>query len=172
MTTQDVSTPMLISHLARLMRTRFDRRTRHIGLTRAQWRTIACVQWEPGATQHRIATMLQVGDVTAGRSIDRLTEAGWMERRPDPQDRRAYRIYMTDKAQPELDRLSSIGQDEERIALAGMNEAEQAQLHRLLQHVVLNMTADDCDGVEIEDSEDGLTVADFPAAHAPASALG
>lgn len=160
MSTQEASAPMLVSHLARLMRTRFDRRTRHMGLTRAQWRTIACVQWEPGATQHRIATMLQVGDVTAGRSIDRLTEAGWMERRPDPQDRRAYRIYMTEKAQPVLDRLGRIGQDEERAALAGLDKTEKAELRRLLEHVLRNLTGDDCDESTADDADESEMVLD------------
>lgn len=138
---QSDDSPMIrISLLARLMRTRFDRRARMIGLTRAQWRTIACVRHEPGATQHRIATMLDVGDVTAGRSIDRLAESGWMERRPDPDDRRAYQIFLTEAASPVLERLSAISADEERIALQDFSDDERHQFIRMLGRISDNLS--------------------------------
>ncbi len=84
-----------VMKLSRLLRLRFDQRAQGLGLTRAQWQTIACVRRRPGATQREIAALLEVGEVTVGRSIDKLVEAGWVERRPDPADRRAHRIWLT-----------------------------------------------------------------------------
>lgn len=135
-----------ITTIARLFRTRFDRRAREIGLTRAQWRTISWAKHKPGATQHQIATLLEVGDVTAGRSIDRLSEAGWVERRPDPNDRRVYRIYLTEDATPVLDRLSALGEDEERIAFSGFSQEEMATLDAMLIRISTNLSAQECAG--------------------------
>jgi MarR family transcriptional regulator for hemolysin len=133
------SLALRITSIARLLRTRFDRRAREVDLTRAQWRTITCVRYRPGATQHEIACLLEVGDVTAGRSIDRLSDAGWVERRPDPADRRVYRIYLTSAATPVLTRLAALGEEEERIAFRGFNEAELAQLEQMLLRVWDNL---------------------------------
>ncbi|MET0249360.1 MAG: MarR family transcriptional regulator [Sphingobium sp.] len=139
-----LSPAMRITTIARLFRTRFDRRAREIGLTRAQWRTIYWVKLRPGATQHEIATLLEVGDVTAGRSIDRLAEAGWVERRSDPRDRRVYRIYLTENATPVLNRLSALGDDEERIAFAGFSQEEMAQLEPMLIRIADNLSGQEC----------------------------
>ncbi|MCF8709416.1 MarR family winged helix-turn-helix transcriptional regulator [Rhizorhapis sp. SPR117] len=136
---------MRISYLARTLRTRFDSKTRDIGLTRAQWRTIVSVRMEPGATQHRIAELLQVGAVTAGRSIDRLTEAGWLERRSDPADRRAYRVYVAEKATPVLERLGVIAEEEGWIAFAGFDAHEMELLRNMLDRVARNL--DHCDNL-------------------------
>jgi DNA-binding MarR family transcriptional regulator len=135
---------MRMTMIARVFRTRFDRRAREIGLTRAQWSTIACIRDQPGATQHMIATALEVGDVTAGRCIDRLEEAGWVERRPDPEDRRVYRIYATDVATPVLARLGALGQDEENIAFAGFTDTELQQLKAMLNRIMGNLSDTDC----------------------------
>lgn len=135
----ELSTAMKLSVIARLLRTRFDQRARTIGLTRAQWRTIAAVSRHPGATQHRIATLLEVGDVTAGRMIDRLNEEGWIERRPDPTDRRAYRVHLTPAADPVLRELTELGADEERRALAGLDAEEIARFSETLGRVLANL---------------------------------
>ena len=131
-----------IAYVARRARTRFDLRARTLNLTRAQWRTIAAIRYNEGSTQREIAGKLEVGSVTVGRIVDRLEQAGWIERRPDAADRRAYRLYISAKAQPMLDRLSALGDDEERIAFAGLSMAEQAMLAELLDRVIANFDED------------------------------
>ncbi len=133
-----------ISLLSKALRGRFDARARTIGVTRAQWLTIAAVRRREGATQRQIAEMLDVGDVTIGRLIDKVCEQGWVERRPDPADRRAHRVFLTPKAMPVLEKLDLLADDEERRALAGLTEAEVAQFSALLDHVLANL-ADPCE---------------------------
>ncbi|ALH79912.1 hypothetical protein AN936_05900 [Sphingopyxis macrogoltabida] len=133
---------MRIMKLSRLLRLRFDRRAAGAGLTSAQWRTIACVRRFPGATQREIAGLLEVGEVTVGRSIDRLAEAGWLERRADPADRRAYRIHLTGAIDPLLAELAAIGAAEDADALAGFSATEIAALDVMLERIAANLGGD------------------------------
>jgi len=85
----------LISDVARLLRTAFDRRVRRLGLTRSQWLVINRLHRRPGATQSELAEMLEVEKATAGRMVDRMEKKGWVERRPDAADRRVNRLFLT-----------------------------------------------------------------------------
>lgn len=128
-----------ISYIARMLRTRFDQRARSMGLTRAQWQTIAVIRWNEGATQREVAEKLEVGSVTAGRLIDRLEQDGWIERRADPADRRANRLSISPKAQPMLERLTALGMDEEARALEGLSADERLLLAGLLDRIIVNL---------------------------------
>lgn len=128
-----------ISLISRLQRTRFDARARSLGITRAQWRAIYAISHEEGASQRRIAEMIEVTDVTAGRLIDRLVDNGWVERRPDLTDRRTHRIHLTSLAAPLLDKLAALGADEEAIALAGISEEDRAATLAVLNRVSENL---------------------------------
>lgn len=131
-----------IMKLARVLRLRFDRRAAGVGLTSAQWRTIASVRRFPGATQREIAALLEVGEVTVGRSIDKLVEAGWLERRADPADRRAYRIHLTDAIGPVTGALTRLGIEEEAVALAGFSADEHRALLAMLERIAANLGGD------------------------------
>ena len=131
-----------VMKLSRMLRLRFDRRVLPLGLTRAQWQTIACVRRRPGATQRQVAELLDVGEVTVGRSIDKLVEAGWVERRADPGDRRAHRIWLTPAIEPLIEELTRIGEEEESAALAGFDAAERVMLHAMLDRITANLESD------------------------------
>lgn len=122
------------------MRTRFDGRARDLGLTRAQWSMIASIRISPGLTQSELASQLEINSVTAGRIIDKLEATGWAERRADPADRRANRIYLKDRAQPTLARLSEIAAEEVTLAMRGISVEEQAVFLDLLQRTIANLT--------------------------------
>jgi DNA-binding MarR family transcriptional regulator len=138
----DKALGMKVMKLSRMLRLRFDRRVQPLGLTRAQWQTIACVRRRPGATQREVAGLLEVGEVTVGRSIDKLVEAGWVERRPDPADRRAHRIWLTPAIEPLIGELTRIGEEEEKAALEGFDAAERAALHAMLGRITANLGGD------------------------------
>jgi DNA-binding MarR family transcriptional regulator len=88
----------VLSDVARLMRTVFDRRVRELGLTRAQWLVLTRLTRRPGASQTELADMLELDRASAGRMIDRMEKGGWLERRPDPVDRRIKRLHLTSHA--------------------------------------------------------------------------
>jgi DNA-binding MarR family transcriptional regulator len=89
----------LLGDAARLLRRAFDERARTMGVTRPQWRVLALLKRFDGSTQVTIADMLEVEPITLGRMIDRLQDAGLVERRADPKDRRAWRPKAALKSQ-------------------------------------------------------------------------
>lgn len=88
----------MVSDVARLMRTVFDRRVRDLGLTRAQWLVLTRLYRRPGASQTELASMLEIDRASAGRMVDRMERAGWVERRADQVDRRINRLFLTSEA--------------------------------------------------------------------------
>ncbi|KPF76430.1 hypothetical protein IP88_06580 [alpha proteobacterium AAP81b] len=128
-----------IAMAARALRYSFDGRAADSGMTSAQWRTVAVVAAAQGSTQRHIARLLGVGDVTAGRMIDRLCEDGVLERRPDPADRRANRIHLTAKAEPLLEQLHLLAAKEEARAFAGLDDDAKAALHGHLDIILGNL---------------------------------
>lgn len=89
----------LVSDVARLLRTVFDRRVRRLGLTRAQWLVLTRLHRRPGLNQSELADHLEIEKASAGRLIDRLELKGWIERRPDAHDRRVNRVHLTPRAE-------------------------------------------------------------------------
>lgn len=128
-----------LSWIARMLRTRFDARARALGLTRAQWTMMLSIRMREGATQSEIASGLEINSVTAGRIIDRLEASGWIERRPDPGDRRVNRLHLTADVAPMLSRLSDIGREEEAVTLKGLSPDELAMLTAVLDRIIGNM---------------------------------
>lgn len=133
------SIPFSISWLARLFRTRFDARARTLCLTRSQWSMIAAISIDQGSTQSELASRLEINSVTAGRIIDKLDAGGWIERRVDPADRRANRLYLKDTAGPLFAKLARLGADEEKVATQGMSPAELQVLAGLLKRMLDNL---------------------------------
>lgn len=88
----------LIADVARLLRAAFERQISETGLTRTQWQALVYVIRLDGLTQTELAQRLDIGKATIGGVVDRLARAGLVERRDDPIDRRANRVYVTDAA--------------------------------------------------------------------------
>ena len=131
----DRSIGFLVNDVARLFGRRFSHNGRRLGLTRAQCRTLARIARHEGINQAGLADLLEVRPMTLVRQIDRMEEAGWIERRPDPADRRARRLFLTDKARPILGRIRAVANETRDEALTGLSAAEQAQLTGLLTRV-------------------------------------
>mgnify|MGYP001429397233 FL=1 len=145
----DRSLGFLLNDVARLMRTRFDRQARDLGLTRAQWRVMMYLRRHEGARQNELATLLEVENVTLGRHIDRLEESGWVERRSDPTDRRAWRLYLDEKSRPILDKLAVVLIETRETALSGFNADERDTITKTLIRMKYNLV--DGEAIEAED---------------------
>ncbi len=136
----DVSFGFLLHDIARLMRKRFDQRARSLGLTRSQWQLLAHLARHEGINQAGLAEILEIEPITVGRLIDRMEEAGWVERRPHPTDRRARLLYMTAKAWPVFDRMRALGEGVREDALSGLSEAKREQLTDTLIAIRSNLS--------------------------------
>jgi MarR family transcriptional regulator for hemolysin len=135
------SVGLKLSIIARQLRMSFDQTVERNGVTRAKWTLIAAVAHNPGATQRMIAAALEVREITAGRLIDRLCEEGYLKRRENPNDRRAYCVYLTPAAQPVLDKLDELARSHEKEVFAGMDEEDIERLDELLDTVARNVSA-------------------------------
>jgi DNA-binding MarR family transcriptional regulator len=129
----------LTSDVSRLLRKRFDVVSRRFGVTGPQWRVLAALRRTPGINQCALAQWLEVEAITAGRMIDRLEKAGMVERRADPADRRAWRLFLTDGATPLLDELLDCATEVFDEALLGFSAAERDLLLALLERVRANL---------------------------------
>ena len=125
----------VLSDVARLMRTVFDRRVRDIGLTRAQWLVLTRLYRRPGASQTELAVMLEIDRASAGRMLDRMEKNGWVERRADSEDRRINRLYLTDDARRAHKAMWAIAEATVDDALAPLSERERDQFTRLAARV-------------------------------------
>jgi DNA-binding MarR family transcriptional regulator len=113
-----------IAETSRALRRHFNRRAASLGVTTAQWRVIAHLGHTPGLKQVELAERLDVEPITAGRIVDRLEEAGLVVRRPDPEDRRVWRLELTDKAAPISDRLRELAEELSSVAFEGFGQVE------------------------------------------------
>jgi DNA-binding MarR family transcriptional regulator len=131
----DRSFGFLVNDVARLFGRRFSQNGHRLGLTRAQCRTLARIARHEGINQAGLADLLEVRPMTLVRQIDRMEETGWIERRPDPSDRRARLLYLTGKARPILGRIRDVANETRDEALALLSPAERTQLLALLTRV-------------------------------------
>lgn len=141
-----------LTDVARLLRTVFERRVRSLGLTRAQWLVIARLHQRPGLSQSEVADLLEIEKATAGRLIDRMEVKGWLERRPDPNDRRINRLHLTDEAERMHAIIWPLAEATVDEALSGLSTAERLTLTKLMQRVKSTL---------LELAENDPAVADF-----------
>ncbi len=112
-----------ISDVGRLLRTYADQKARLHGMTRAQWAVLLRLERREGLKQSDLADDLDLQPITLTRLVDRLCDNGLIERRPDPNDRRAKRLYLTPAARPLLDRIATQVEELAGTVLAGVDPA-------------------------------------------------
>jgi DNA-binding MarR family transcriptional regulator len=134
------SLAFLVGDVSRLIRRRFDERARAIGVTRTQWRVLKSLQRFEGINQGGLADFLEVEPITLCRMIDRLEESGMVERRRDPKDRRAWQLFLTDKAHPLVGDLSRIADELLENALSGVSPEANAAAMAVLQRIYANLS--------------------------------
>ena len=109
-----------IKDVARMMRTYADHKASQFGITYAQWVVLARLDRFEGLKQSELAEMLDLQPITLTRLLDRLCECSMIERRSDPNDRRANRLYLTPAARPLLEQLGILGDEVMETVLAGV----------------------------------------------------
>jgi DNA-binding MarR family transcriptional regulator len=116
--------PCEIGETAHPLRKACDRLAVGLGVTRAQWKVLFRLTRTPGLRQVELADMLDLEPITLCRIVDRLEEAGLVERTRDPSDRRAWRLHVTPKARPLIEKLKAVGAELVDEAFAGIDPRE------------------------------------------------
>jgi DNA-binding MarR family transcriptional regulator len=125
---------------ARLLTKRFDQRAKHLGLTRAQTQLLAYLVLHEGINQTGLADLLEIEPISLARLIDRMEQAGWVERRPDPKDRRAWLLFLTEKTKPVFSKMVEVGKEVRADALQGFTTSERDLILELLLRVRRNLS--------------------------------
>ena len=133
------SVGFLIADSSRMLRRVFNERLTPLGLTQAQWRALVHLSLNEGLNQVSLAERLEVQPMTAARLIDKLAAAGFVERRPDPNDRRAQRLFLTELATPIIDQIWEIADKMYADIFAGFSAAEHDALVKALTHMRSNL---------------------------------
>jgi MarR family transcriptional regulator for hemolysin len=110
-----------LNDVARMLRTFSNQKAKQFGVTRAQWAVLARLDRFEGLKQSELAEMLDLQPITLTRLLDRLCDCGFIERRADPNDRRAKRLYLTPAGRPLIEQLGSLGEGLMATALAGVD---------------------------------------------------
>ncbi|WP_095011307.1 MarR family winged helix-turn-helix transcriptional regulator [Tsuneonella mangrovi] len=129
----------VLSDSARLMRRSFNEQVRSLGITSTQARLLLMLNRHPGENQTAYAERLEVEPITLCRMVDRMEEAGMVQRHPDPRDRRARILQLTNKSRKEIERIQQATKVLMDNMLAGLDEEEEAQLMALLGRVSDNL---------------------------------
>ncbi|HET8940395.1 MAG TPA: MarR family transcriptional regulator [Rudaea sp.] len=130
-----------MTDVTRLMRKHFDRRAGQFNLTRAQWRALKRVSYSEGLRQNELAEQLEMEPIAIGRVIDRLQKAGFVERRADPADRRAWRLFLTARAHAVVDDMELISSELFRQAQRGITAAQMKSMIDMLGRMKDNLNA-------------------------------
>lgn len=141
----DKSLGFAIHDVARLLRWSFDRQSQEIGLTRAQWSVLAHLHRGDGIQQKTLAQLMDIKPITLARHLDRLEVEAWIERRDDPDDRRAKRVYLNPKATSVIETLSRLGQKVRKQAMTGISAEEEEQFMQTLLRIRSNLCMNDAD---------------------------
>jgi MarR family transcriptional regulator, transcriptional regulator for hemolysin len=141
METEDISFSYLLNDVTLLLRKHFDRRAVEFGLTRAQWRATKMLHHREGLRQNELAEYLEMEPIAVGRVIDRLQSAGFVERRADPKDRRAWRLYLTAQAHEVMEGMERIARGLRRDATAGIAVGELQQALAVIERIKENLQA-------------------------------
>jgi MarR family transcriptional regulator for hemolysin len=112
----------MLNDVARLLRTYADHRAAQYGMTRAQWAVLVRLDLSEGLNQSELAEMLDLQPITLTRLLDKLCDSGLIERRPDPGDRRAKRLFLTPAARPLLKQLAVLGEETMNSATEGLSQ--------------------------------------------------
>ena len=131
----------MIMEVARLLKTYAEQRARQYGMTRAQWAVLFRLDRSEGLKQSELAELLDLQPITLTRLLDRLSDNGLIERRADPNDRRANRLFLTPAARPLLERLTVLGEDMMGTVLAGLDAKTSERMLRDLGLVKENLRA-------------------------------
>ncbi len=118
----------ILNDVARLLRTYADYKAAQFGITRAQWAVLVRLERSEGLKQSELAETLDLQPITLTRLLDKLCDSGLIERRADPTDRRAKRLFLTPAARPLLERLSVLGEETMAATLTGVERESVEQM--------------------------------------------
>jgi len=131
----------LLKDVTRLYTRRFEDRAQELQLTLAQCKALLYLARNEGVSQKRLAELIEIDPMSLVRILDRMEADGWVQRRSDPDDRRARSLAVTERAKPIVERIWSLVGETRSEALEGLSTEERTTLVDLLERVHQNLLA-------------------------------
>lgn len=131
----------LLKDVSRLYTRRFEERAHGLSLTLPQCKALAYLSKNEGVSQKRLAELIEIDPMSLVRILDRMEADGWVERRSDPEDRRARSLVLTEKAKPVLEHVWRLAAETRAEVLDGLSNGERTTLLELLERVHSNLVA-------------------------------
>ena len=105
------------------------------GVTPHRFSVLEVIGRNPGLQQTQLAAALALSRPATTLAIDFWEERGCVERRSTPGDRRSFGVYATKLGEEELARLRAKVRKADAELTAGLDDAEIAELRRLLRKI-------------------------------------
>ncbi len=131
----------LLKDTNRLYTQRFEQRAAALGLTLPQCRVLIYLANNEGISQAQLAEMTDIEPMTLVRSLDFLESQDWLERRNDPTDRRARRLYLKAPGRPRVAEIWNLVQLTQREAFAGIPKKQADIMIEMLEKVRSNISS-------------------------------
>jgi MarR family transcriptional regulator for hemolysin len=130
----------LVREVSSLSSLNFERHSGELGLTLPQCKVLAYLQRSEGISQKRLAELTDTDPMTLARTLERMEADGWIERKPDPSDRRARQLFLKPPGLKLLQGVWRVADRARAAAMSGLSAADRAQLMGLLERVRCNLT--------------------------------
>jgi len=115
----------------------FKKRLKPYGLTNMQHLVLEGLWYREGVTATELGKLLILDKATLSGVLDRMTEAGWIEKQEDPADRRVFRLHPTEKANRLKDRLLADRRKANAELLSGFTPEERVLFKRFLRDLIV-----------------------------------
>lgn len=140
--TQNIETiDFLLANVGHLHRTRIQQLFEQLGLHQGQPPLLRALWKEEGQTHTELARRLKVTPATITKMLQRMEKAGFLTRRPDPQDQRVSRVYLTEAGRAVKGEAEKLFRRIEEETFAGLTGQERDLLRGLLLRLRANLTA-------------------------------
>ncbi|MFM9889171.1 MAG: MarR family winged helix-turn-helix transcriptional regulator [Rickettsiales bacterium] len=130
---------LILFELSRPIGIAYDHRVEPLELTRAQWHLLSVLRRYPGIAQARAAEMMEVEPITLSRQLERMEREGWVRRQPDPHDRRANQVFLTDKVIDTMQQMQAETLRFREELVAGFSADEHRQFLHYLSRIRSNL---------------------------------
>jgi MarR family transcriptional regulator for hemolysin len=127
---------LVIAETARCWRNKLDERLRPLGLSQSRWLVLVHLSKRgDGVVQKALAEWLGIEGPTLVRTLDRMTEDGWIERRESATDRRAKTVHLTKQSRAIIRKIEKVAAQLRSELLAGIKPADLETCLRVLQQI-------------------------------------
>lgn len=132
----------MVNHLARLFARALERRIQPHGLSPGQFPVLLALWEREGLTQAELCRIVQIEQPTMANTLNRMERDGLIQRQPDPRDGRRSLIHLTERARGLEEPATAAARSVNMAAAQGLDEAERAELLRLVAMLVENLERD------------------------------